>query len=79
MSFEYNENELMVKIKRQNPTLNYCDMKIIKIYNTKRYNKTLCSVKININFNDYTKIMNMQKMNTGWERCRIFDGLNVRI
>ena len=41
MSFKDNDEELILKIKRQNQQLLEYDIKVVKSYEYKKYNKTI--------------------------------------
>ena len=41
MSFKYNERDILEKIKRQNPAIENYELNVIRMYETKRYNKTI--------------------------------------
>lgn len=77
ISFKYSETEIVEKLMKQNPVLNNSELRILRIYETKRYNKTVYNVKLNLEHEVYVKIMDMQRLNIGWERCRVFDGTDV--
>lgn len=40
-------------------------------------NRIIYSAKIKIDNDSYIKVMNAQKVNIGWEKCRIFDGTDI--
>lgn len=77
MTFEYNENEIIDKIKKQNPNLASTNFTFIEKYRVKRNNKTTYNVKLKIDSESYTKIMEEGRVNIGWERCRVYDGTEV--
>lgn len=77
MSFKYTEKEIIDKIKRQNQQLQKHEMKIVKSYEFKKYNKIIYNVKILVDKEAYIKIKEAQKLNIGWEKCRIFDGTDI--
>lgn len=77
ITFKYTENEIIEKIKKQNTGLSETKIKVVKIYEYKRNNKVVYNVKVATDGDTYTKLMNAQKINIGWERCRVFDGTDV--
>lgn len=77
MNFKYNECELIEKLKKQNDAMKDSKVEIIKCFETKRYNRTIFNAKIKIDNETYHKIIEMQKLNVGWEKCRIFDGTSI--
>ena len=52
-------------------------MKIVKIYEYKRYNRTVYNAKVKIDNVSHHEVMKEKKIIIGWERCRVFDGTNV--
>ena len=50
---------------------------MLQTFETKRNNYIINNAKILIDSDSYTKIMSTQKINIGWEKCRIFDGTEV--
>lgn len=78
ISYKYTEDEIMTKLRRQNPLIGEKDIKIISTFETKRNNRTIHNVKLNIDNETYENIMRAQRVNIGWERCRVFDGTSVK-
>lgn len=77
MSFKYSETELIEKLKTQNPMIKDGEISIIRLYEFKRYNKPVYNAKLKIDNDSYKKVMSAQKINIGWERCRVFDGTEI--
>lgn len=77
MSFDYSENVLIEKLRKQNPKLADANIKFMGKYETKRGNKTLFNVKLRVDNEAYGKIMEERKVNVGWERCRVYDGTEL--
>lgn len=78
ISYKYTEEEILAKLRRQNPLIGEKDIKIISTFETKRNNRAIHNVKLNIDNETYETIMRAQRVNIGWERCRVFDGTSVR-
>lgn len=77
MSFKIPEKDLVEKLKKQNEDLKNSEIEIIKMFETKRYNKTVYNAKVKIDNDSYKKVILAQRLNVGWERCRAFDGTRV--
>lgn len=77
MSFDYEEKDLVEKLKKQNPVISNSDIKIIVKYNYKRNNKIIYNAKISVDSATYAKILGEGKLNIGWERCKAFDGTEI--
>lgn len=77
MTFKFNENELIEKLKLQNNELKESEFKIVKSYEFKKYNRIIYNTKIKVNKETYTKVMSAQRLNVGWEKCRIYDGTDI--
>lgn len=45
--------------------------------NLKKNNRVIYNAKLLIDKESYEKVMSLQKINVGWERCRVFDGTEV--
>ena len=71
------ENELIEKLKSQNETLKDSKIELIKIYESKKFNRKIFKAKVRIDNGSYLKILSGLKLNTGWDRCRVFDGTDV--
>ena len=85
MSLKYND-ELISKIKRQNQQFLDHDSKVVKSYfifvriiNIINNNKIIYNDKIIGNKKTYTRIKTTQKLNIGWEKCRVSDGTNINM
>ena len=68
ISFDYSENDLIEKLRKQNSKLADANIKFMRKYETNRGNTTFFNVR------NYGKIMEEIKLNVGWERCRVYDG-----
>ena len=65
MSFKYSENDLIEKLRKQNPKLADANIKYIGKYESKRANKTLFNVKLRVDIKAYGKIMEERKCRVG--------------
>lgn len=77
MNFKLQENDLLEKLRKQNEILKDSEIEVIKIFETKRYNRTVFNAKIKIDNDSYPKVLSGQRINVGWDRCRVFDGTSV--
>lgn len=78
ISFKYTEEEIILKLMKQNPIMSENPIKLINMYETIRNNKTIYNIQIKVNGETYENILKQQRVNIGWERCRVFDGTSVR-
>ena len=76
MSFKYNDEKLISKIKRQIQQLLEHDIKVVKQSEYKKY-KIIYNAKIIVNKETYKEIEAAQKLNIGWEKYRVFDGTDI--
>lgn len=77
MTFKHTEMELLQKIRKQNPIVTDGQYSIIKMFEYKKFNKTIYNAKLKIDSESYHKLMDERKINIGWEKCRIFDGTEI--
>lgn len=77
MNIKLNEKELLEKLKKQNEVIKDSNVEIVKCFETKRFNRSIYNAKVKIDYATYHKIMPMQRLNVGWEKCRIFDGTHI--
>ncbi|KAI8120531.1 hypothetical protein CVS40_8209 [Lucilia cuprina] len=77
ISFDYTEDEIIEKIKKQNPIING-ELKLIQKYEYKINDKRkIYTIKVIVDNDTYYKLISEQKINIGWERCRVFDGTDI--
>lgn len=77
MTFKYETNELIEKLKKQNPVLESSELELIKYIEVKRNNRTTYNVKLKIDAESFIKVLTARKINIGWERCKVFDGVEI--
>lgn len=77
MNFKLTEEELLERIKKQNDFMKDSELEIIKIYETNKYNKITFNARLKIDRESYKKVLANQRINIGWDRCRVFDGIEV--
>lgn len=78
-TFGYGSVELIHKFRRQNPILLYGTLKVVKPYegnrsNVKYYNAFRATDRASI-----ANMLSSGKLCIGWEKCKVFDGVNVRM
>lgn len=77
MTDKYSEEELVMKLKAQNSELiGDSEMKVLNIINR---GKKWFSAIIEVDPEGFEKCMLAGKLNIGWERCRVFENLNVNM
>ena len=77
MNFKMLENKIIEKLKKENEILKDSKIEIIKIYESKRYNRIIFNAKLEIDNESCPKVISGLKLNMGWDRCRVFDGTDV--
>lgn len=76
MSDEYNEEEIIEKLKLQNEIMENAEMKVL---NMSKVNKRWYNAIIQIDSYSFEKCMAVGRVNIGWERCRIFEYLSLKM
>lgn len=77
MSFKFTGNEIVEKLKKQNDILQGSKIEVIKFFEYKRNGRTIYNAIIKIDKESYIKVINAQKVNIGWEKCRIYEGTDI--
>lgn len=77
MTFKYTENEIIEKLKKQNDVLNESELQVIKIFENKKSGRVIYNALLKIDKNSYINIMKVQKVNIGWEKCKVFEGTDI--
>ena len=72
MNFKMQENEIIEKLKNQNEILKDSKIELIKIYEYKRFNRTIFNAKLKINNKSYPKVISGLKLNIGWNWVAMF-------
>lgn len=73
MSFYYEENEIIEKLRKQKSHLRNSSFKSIEKYKVNRNNKTK-----EYSVNNETDIMEEEGVNIGWENSRVYDGIEIK-
>lgn len=77
MTDNFNEDELVSKLKSQNNLiLGNAEMKVIRTYKS---GKRWYGAVIQIDSVSFEKCMSEGRLNVGWERCRVFEDLNINM
>lgn len=77
MTFKFTEDEIIEKLKRQNEILSESEIEIIKLFEYKRNGQIIYNGILKIDKDSYIKVMDAQKLNIGWEKCRVFEGTDI--
>ncbi|XP_055388350.1 uncharacterized protein LOC129616828 [Condylostylus longicornis] len=78
MNNGFSESELIEKLKKQNEVLERAEMKIINLRTVKKFNREMKNAIIEVDKESFPKILNIQKLCIGWERCKVFDAISVK-
>ncbi|XP_036340117.1 uncharacterized protein LOC118749421 [Rhagoletis pomonella] len=77
INFKYDNDELAQRIKRQNACLTETDIKIIKQYEKKKGSNVYYNAVLEVDVEAFTNILAGERINVGWERCRVYDAVQV--
>lgn len=78
MSDEFNESDLKEKLVSQNEALaTIKHFKLRKTYCNEKWRYDNYSAIVELDAETYFKVIDIGKLNCGWNRCRVFDGLQV--
>lgn len=72
---KYEKEEIIKMIVKQNIITAENQIKIVRIYKNK---KNEFNAIVEINTEDYKKIMEMGKIKIGWDRCKVYESFDVR-
>jgi hypothetical protein len=78
MSNNFSESEIIMKLKKQNTFLEFSELKVVKIRKFTKFNKELTNAIIEVDKLCFPKIIEAEKLCIGWEKCKVFDAINVR-
>ena len=67
MNFKMQENEIIEQLKKQNEILKDSKIELIKIYESKRFNRTIFNTKLKKDNESYPKVVSELKLNIGWD------------
>ena len=79
MDFKLPEKDLIDKLKKQNGVLENSEMKVIKIFETRRKGRTIFNARMKIHQELYNRVFSCQRVNIGWERYRVYNGTEVTL
>lgn len=77
MNFRIDEKEIVDKLKKQNQILENSEIKIVKLFETKRFNRKIYNAKVKVDNEVYKKIISEKRIKVGWDICRVFDGTSI--
>lgn len=78
MNNNFSELEIIDKLKKQNPFIEHSEMKVLKLSMVNKFNKEMQNAIIEVDKESFPKIIAAEKLCIGWERCKVFDGINIR-
>ncbi|XP_017477985.1 PREDICTED: uncharacterized protein LOC108367799 [Rhagoletis zephyria] len=79
VSFKYESEQLVEMIKKQNECLQSADFKIIKYIQVKKYRSKYYNFLIETDVDTFSAVLKSEKINIGWEKCRVQDGMVVSV
>ena len=74
-SFEYDDTRLVELVKKQNQCMHITNLRIIKQYEIRKNNRIYYKAIAEDEPNAFTKILAAEKVNIGWERCKVYNGM----
>lgn len=80
MDTKYSEDDIIKRLKEQNDFIAEYDIKCMKVIEKKniRDKSAYYSAIIEINAEGFDKLMKKERVSIGWNRCRVYDCLNVK-
>lgn len=77
MKIKNQENEIIGKIRKQNPFLVHSELKLVKYFERNKNNFRNYNALIEVDEDVFPKIIQEGKLSIGWEKCKIYDGIDV--
>lgn len=77
INFKYDDDELIQRIRRQNNCVNETEIKMVKQYEVKKGDKIFYNAILEVDIEAFAKILAEERLNVGWDRCRIYDAVQV--
>lgn len=71
------EDKLVSTIRKQNPSLQEEQMKVIRLKKNEKHIANPMTALIEVDASSYDKLMKRQRVNIGWFRCRVVEDINV--
>jgi len=78
MNNEFDESEILEKLRKQNQFLEFSQMKVIRIRKVVKFNKELRNATVQVDKVSFPKIIAAEKLSIGWEKCKVFDAIYVK-
>lgn len=78
MNNNFSEIDIIEKLKKQNGFLEMSEIKVIKLKRVNKYNKEMQNAIIEVDKESFPKILEAEKLSIGWERCKVFDAIDVK-
>lgn len=77
---EYDEETVVKKLKEQNECIKNSKMKCVRVYEKSALKSKvkLYNAIVEIDTDGFNKLMEVQKVSLGWNRCRVYDCINVK-
>lgn len=78
MSKETDAEELTQMLKKQNDNISGdTELKVLKVFENRKITSGKYGAIVEVHFESFDKIMATKKLNAGWDRCRVFEYVNV--
>lgn len=75
--YRHEEADLVDLVKKQNECVNGGYIKLIKQYEVKKENGSFFNAIFETDIDTFPKVLQAEKLNIGWERCKVYDGVQV--
>lgn len=76
-SSDMDEEKLLSCLKKQNQAASFLDLKVIRIVRSEKRKSNQMSVILETNAYGFDVLMKLQRVNLGWERCRVIEATDV--
>ncbi|XP_058827814.1 uncharacterized protein LOC131687742 [Topomyia yanbarensis] len=77
ISEEFSQDEIIGKLKAQNSLPESCELKIVKSQKREHVKNNPFVITLETDANTYNCLLKLQRVNIGWDRCRIFEDVDV--
>lgn len=77
MKFKVAKEDIIEKLKKQNSLIENSELKLISFFERKINNVVKYSAVVEIDADSFPKVIEAGKVNIGWERCKVFDGVDI--
>lgn len=78
MNFKHSDEKIIEILSKQNDCIAEGKVKVLKQYETKTRNVVYYNAIIETDPETFQRVIAAEKLNVGWEKCQVYDGLEVQ-